>query len=67
MLCDEADRLFLSTEYEQALILYHRAQRQRPNCQEARQGIRRCQDCINTLLVGEYKGYDIAASIETRI
>ena len=43
--------MYLRTEYEQALILFHKAQRERPHCRLAIDGIRRCRDSLNTTLV----------------
>ena len=54
VLCDEAQALYLRTEYEQALLLVHQAQRERPHSRLAADGIRRCKDSLNTVLVRKY-------------
>ena len=51
--CDEAEALFMTEEFEAALVIYHRILKERPNCAEAKLGIRRCTHCLNSMLVGK--------------
>ena len=51
--CDEAEVLFMKEEFEAALVIYHRILKERPNCAEAKFGVRRCTHCLNSMLVGK--------------
>jgi hypothetical protein len=46
-LCMKAEALYQKGDFEAALVFYHRGNKLRPELQEFRLGIQKCQEAIN--------------------